>query len=370
MAPVITVVLYAILVAAGAYFIVTANPSINAPRLGLAALCVVAFLIGPTVNGLEYEDAYVHTASAAWRTFHWLDSTNGYYSTVCFAGSVSDCFVEGSFGTHLIGFSILIAIVRTLAGAWPLATNVLSAIAMLLTVQLVWTMLAKHVRHRAVRLIGIALLLTAPSYLLISGTGFAEPLFSLFLVLYLYLYLRLEDSGRLSIPGWILFAASGALMLLAKKEGALLLLLVAAFAGWDKRWGAALVSLALLAYALFVVGILAAAERHSTDIGGHAVFQLAHVARLLPAFLLAAANPQCFGLLGLLAAPALLLVVQSRDKLSYQLAIVIVAYILLYSTHARHRFFVAGAPVEPVEMVRYVTALATRYQTSARSAEQ
>lgn len=356
MASIVTVALYALLIAAGAWLVADERPRISMPRLGLAGFCALAFLVGPTVDGLEYEDAYVHTASAAWRTFHWLDSTNGYYSTVCFAGAVSDCFVEGSFGTQPIGFSILIAMVRTVAGNWPVLTNLLSATATLLTVQLVWTMLGLYVRHQPARLIGVGLLLTAPSYLLVSGSGFAEPLFSFLFTLCLYLHLRFQDRG-LSLPGWALFAASGALMILAKKEGALLLLMIAVSAVWAKQWRMVLVSTAILVNALLLFGILDAADRHAADIG-QAAFQLPHIAHLLPVLFEAAASPRYFGLLGVMVAPALLLTALSRDRLSVQLVVVAVAYTVIYSAHARHRFFVAGHSVAPIEMVRYVTVIA------------
>ena len=232
---------------------------------------------------------------------------------------MSDCFVEGSFGTQLIGFSILIAMARTLLGGWPFIANLLSSLAMLLTVQLLWTMLCQYVHHQAVRLIGVALLLTAPSYLLISGSGFAEPLFTFFFTLCLYLYLRLQERVDLSASGLVLFVASGALMILAKKEGALLLLLILAFSVWGRRWGVALVSLGLLASGLLVFDVFEAASRHSADIGQSA-FQLSYIARLLPAFGEAAVTPRYFGLLGLLTAPALLLAALSRERLNIQLS--------------------------------------------------
>ena len=37
------------------------------PRAVLALVCSFAYLIGPSVDGLEYEDAYVHKAAAVWQ---------------------------------------------------------------------------------------------------------------------------------------------------------------------------------------------------------------------------------------------------------------------------------------------------------------
>jgi hypothetical protein len=324
-------------------------------------LWAAAFWVGPQVDGLEYEDAYIHKAAAIWRSFNWDSARNGFYSTVCFAGSVADCLIDGSFGTQLIGFSILIAMGRVLVGDSQIIANVLSAVASLLTIQVVWSMLVRNVSTAFGRLFGVALIATSASFHLIASSGFAEPLFTLFLVVTFYCCQRIREDDAPAPAFWLLLATSGALMILAKKEGALLLIILVMLevigtfrAGRSNRsFGLIAILIGLLVGAVTVVGILEAADRHSADIG-EAAFRLPNVTRLFPVLAEAAANPKYFGLLGVAFAVVLPFAIYVRDPLSTRIACIVVAYVTIYSAHARHWHFVDGAAVYPSEFLRYL----------------
>lgn len=343
------------------------------PALAIAAVFAAAFVSAPLVQGLEYEDAYVSAAAAAWRSAHWLHPDDGFFNTVCLAGPASNCVLQGSFGTQTIGFSALIAGVSFLVGESPHLDNLLSVIATTLCVLTLWSMLVKQVSNASIRLFGLGLLLTAPSFYTMSATGFSEPLFCFLLILHLSFCLGDDkDSpwGKPSIVRSLAFLVSGALMISVKKEGVLVDVAVLTFALSDyarARLSSArhthgartLVALCfcLLAYATFVLGIFDAAIRHGSDIGESA-FGLANIPRLLPVVMQAAFSPTYFGVLApvFLIAAAMNLRFQSRS--ANLIFVLIVGYVALYSSHARHISYVQGAAVDPREMIRYLFVIA------------
>jgi len=339
------------------------------PRIALLAICSFAYLVGPRVYGLEYEDAFVHEAASLWRSSHWLDVPDGFYATVCAAGSAQECVVSGSFGTQLIGLSILLAVFRSVGVEASHAVNIVSAIAGALSLQVVWSILTAYVSSSLSRSIAIALIASATSFYMISGSGFAEPLFVFFLLTHLSSYLALCESPPhqpTRAAQWVLLMASGALMIVCKKEGTLLVVLLPLYdvacaclkgkgqsALCPRRLALGLVSLALLLFAIFAVRILDAADRHSADIG-HPAFSLGYVTGLVPPFGRAALTIGYFGLLGWLTLLALPIALYSRDRNAGRLLVVLGGFSLLYVLHARHNAFVLGASVEPEEMVRYL----------------
>lgn len=372
MAPFIAIGLFAALAGCGVALLCNYRIDVSAdallPRIILALLCVGAFFMGPIIDGLEYEDAYVHKAAATWRALHWSDSVNGFYTPVCMAGSAVDCVDIASFGTQMIGFSTLIALVGLIVGNLPWLANALSAIAGAMTIQITWSLLKGYSPDTVGRFVGIALLLTATAFFLISGSAFAEALFATFFLLYLLCYLRISDASPYPATPALLvtFFVTGALMVLVKKEGIVLvgvLLVFAIVEGIFRRsrnermprgfTPILLVAFALIAYSALTLSIFDAASRHGGDIG-ESPFRLGNVVRLLPVIASAAISPDCYGLIGPLFILSVPVAIYWRDWLSIKLICIVGAYTFIYSIHARHNAFVHGADVHPAEMVRYL----------------
>ncbi|QQS10738.1 MAG: hypothetical protein IPK81_13920 [Rhodospirillales bacterium] len=362
-----------------AFAVVCALPAIRAAlarrlvfRALLVAVCVAASLIGPTTLGLEYEDAYVHQAAAYLQTAHFASGKFPFYLDVCVAGTVADCTVQATFGTHLPGYASLLSILQHMVGERRWLANATSIAATALAVQVCWSLLEEHATDPAARALAMCLLLAAPGFHLVGGSTFAEPLFAFLVVCHVKAQLDVakEGQGRHGRLGAsVLFVASGALMILTKKEGVLVpgvacvaaaAMFVARQRSGDRSTGAVVtgaMAAGLVMFAVFGVGILDAAGRHGADIG-RAAFALENVPRLLPALASAALSTGDFGILGIAAVAALPVVVLGRDRVGLRLVAILAGFALLYTSHARHRHFAAGGDVDPAEMVRYVHAMA------------
>jgi hypothetical protein len=377
MAALLTLGLYSVLAAASALVLWRRAPKVATldealVRLALLAVCIVAYFVGPRVYGLEYEDAFVHEAASLWRSSHWLAADDGFFVTVCLAGSAAECVTQGSFGTQLIGLSTLAALLHSLVGSSTGFAAIVSAIAGALSLQIVWSMLVRHVASNLARAIAVVLMTSATSFYIISGSGFAEPLFTLFLLIHLHCHLTISESApnrRMGVALWALLFAAGALMILAKKEGALLLIVLGVYDGvvaWQKRRDQPLfksrdfalfsISIGLLCFAFFVVRILDAAERHSVDIGQSA-FNPMYLVSLARPFCEAALAPDYFGLVFWLFVLVSPIALYRGDRVTRLLFGILAGFSLLYTLHARHRAFVDGAAVEPEEMIRYLYVL-------------
>jgi len=349
-----------------------AEPWDRGARVGLALVMALSFVLGPVVDGLEYEDAYIHQAAAKYQAADFGGRTDGFYTKVCMAGAAHDCILEVTYGTHLVGFSVLLALLHTVAPNASSVANAVSAVAATLTLQIVWVVLRRHAGGTAGPVVGTALLLTAPAFHVIGGSGFAEPLFALHFVCFVTLCVRIvaEHTRRLSISEWVLLSSNAFLLVSIKKEGVLLVtpMLALALAVWaGSKWRRAppsrdLATLAVLcvlviSYAVGVLRIEDAAARHAADIG-RASFDVRFAARLLPILFEAAFDVASFGGLWPVLLALSPMAFRARDMAIWGGLAAVGAYVLLYATHARHAAFVAGAAVLPDEMVRYIYVLA------------
>ena len=334
--------------------------------VSLTVIPFVVFLVTPGYDGLEYEDAYIHQAAAKYQVFN-NSSTNGFYTDVCAAGSLRNCTVHVTYGTHLIGFSTLLSSVYRVFGDMPFAANTVSCAASILTLLVVWWFASRHLA-RASQFAIVALILSAPSFYIIGGSAFAEPLFALYLVCFLLLtaHTQLAAQARVSVAEWLLLASSGVLLISTKKEGILAVIVVAlwSFSNGVYRWRFHRITTSqrilflvlcfvLTLFAVVGLDLGAAATRHSHDIHASA-FDLRFVTRLAPIIVQEMSRVADFGwiwvVMFLLVSASFVL----RDKLTLLPLALVIAYFVLYSVHARHAAFVHGVPVDPQEMVRYL----------------
>ena len=334
-------------------------------------LSLAALAIDPIVDGLEYEDAYIHKAAAQYQSFHPSDGTDDFYTKACVVGSVSDCVLEATFGTHLIGFSTLIAQVAKLIPErieTQHLSNYLSALFAALTLQLLWSCLVKSNVPIVGRLVCVAFLLTSPAYYVVSASSFAEPIFSFFLLSTYCFYFTREQGNNGSILRLILYGTAMTLCILAKKEGLLIAFVFMAISIFDllryknrEAWGNIAVSGLVISLGVIAFKIQGAAERHSSDIGTFA-FDFSFVSSLGNALLQAATNPSYFGILWIIFIVSAIFAVanfrsrhlNSRTSIAF---LCVFSYAAIYALHARHYGFVHGEAVHPVEMVRYLYIL-------------
>lgn len=340
-------------------------------RAFLLLLSLAALAIGPVVDGLEYEDAYIHKAAAQYQSFHSSDGTDTFYTRACVAGSISDCVLEATFGTHLIGFSTLIAQVAKLIPERIKThhlSNYLSALFAALTLQLLWSCLVKSNVPIVGRLVGVAFLLTSPAYYVVSVSSFSEPIFVFFLLATYYFYFTREQGNNNKILRLILYGTAMTLCVLVKKEGLLIAFVFMAISifyllRYKSRaaWENIAVSGLVIALGTMVFKIQGAAERHSSDIGTFA-FNFSFASSLGNALFQAATSPSYFGILWIVFfVSAIFAVANSRSRhLNSRTSIAflcVFSYAAIYALHARHYGFVHGEVIHPVEMVRYLYIL-------------
>ena len=218
-------------------------------RLALLIFMIMAWFVGPTIDGLEYEDAYVHLAAAKFQIAHLDAPSDGFYVLACVIGSTNDCVLTATYGTQLIGFSTLLTLLLKVGMPWPGLASIVSYIATTFMLQVTWTLL-RRCAGLFPSCIGMCLLVTAPSLHVIAGTGFAEPLYTFLLMSWLLVGLAAQKSptqvGRLPM---LMLLVGGLLMVVVKKEGILLVALMLLWSLWqlafersDRRGSAAAIS--------------------------------------------------------------------------------------------------------------------------------
>jgi hypothetical protein len=341
-------------------------------RSALLLICATSFLVGPMIFGLEYEDAYIHSAAARFIGLDPATGTDGFYIKLCAVGSLIRCSVEVTYGTQLIGFSSLLF---PWSLWYPGATHIASAasaVASALTLQIYWSFIRRLRCALWVKCAGLVLLLATPGYYLIAGSAFAEPVYTLyFTALTLYgidLFFE-DDPNRPAMLTWVILISGSFLLVMTKREGLLLICLFLVtgivLAVW-RVFRKQEVGLKLLvfvglctvaaAFSIFVVDIWEGAVRHSHDIHA-AAFSVKYFGELFPVIAAAATNPLYFGSLGIASTLAAPIVIFKHEKRGILSTIIILAYALIYSMHARHKGFLIGNPVHPEEMARYLFTL-------------
>lgn len=340
-------------------------------RALLTMVAGASLILGAPVDGLEYEDAYIHKSSARYQLFHAKEPTDRFYVMTCILGSMSDCQISASFGTHLVGPSALISGMSRLVGWSARLGNVLSGLCWIVMVHCTWSLLKARVAHPMARALGIGLLLSSPAMYVIGGSALAEPLFGVLMMLCVWQVLNRPDEADglwMLRVGWGLWFVSLVLLALSKKEGLLFIGLVSA---WDLlRWWRqprddqrrarsftwASISVAGLVVSVGIFRPLEALARHSGDIGISAL-DVRFISRLTLPLLSAAISPMYFGMTWIAFGVSLVLLWRYADYSIALLSSVVIGYLVLYAMHARHYQFVLGGDVQVAEMVRYLYAI-------------
>jgi hypothetical protein len=323
------------------------------------------------MDGLEYEDSYIHKSAARYQLAHGEDPSEGFFIRTCVAGSISRCRVAASFGTHVVGFSALISGIARLIGYSARLGNVLSGVCWLVTVHCLWSLLKAHVAHPFARIVGLGVFLCAPAMYVISASGFAEPLFGALMMFCVWQFMNptdIEKERGMVAARLAMWSVSLMLLALSKKEGLLFIGLVAVWGviqAWQKRadgegraqsylWAGS--SIAALLICVGVFDLLEAAARHSQDIG-QAAFSLRFISRTVAPLLGAGVTPAFFGVVWIGFGVSLIFVKRCRDARITLVGVSVTGYLFLYLIHARHYWFTAGQDVQAAEMVRYLYAL-------------
>lgn len=332
---------------------------------------LIAIFVGPFFDGLEYEDAYIHKAAALFQIFHIQTGTDGFWVKTCIAGSISNCIAETSFQTHLIGFSAIMTLSSYIVGWHAHLSNVLSAIFGFLTLMIFWALLKREVSRFESRILGMFLVLTCPTFYIISGSSFAEPAFCFFLTVSTLAFLNLWDNlkGNVSVAiELILYSLSLSLLVLTKEEGILFvgILGIVSFLGWlrdknlDENSRAKLfmtcISFGVSILSLFWIGSLNSVlvdwsdfkafpfyPRNLIDVGG--------------VFLSASLSMKYFGGVWILFFISLFWGIKSIKIRTMVPMFTVLIFILMYSMHTRGYWYEAGANVGEEELLRYLYPL-------------
>ena len=204
--------------------------SLSPTHLVLCAVFGVAAMglfWGPWIDGLEYEDAFIHKAFARGLAASNFSQTEGFFVEVCMVGSFHDCYSRATFGTQLIGLGVIDAVVVWLFGPHEWTTNYASAGATLLSLLLVDQLAIRGGASVHGRFCALLCAILCPGFFVIGASSFAEPVFVFFILLQIFAYYKIDDLRALRMDlGWICIFLFASILLVCTKKEALTVILV------------------------------------------------------------------------------------------------------------------------------------------------
>src|SRR5262245_47752042 len=144
---------------------------------------ILAFVIAGTVIkwpygapffGLEYEDAYVYSASAKFALHSVLTTPAPYVITGCSVGTLDDCQTQVSYSGHTVGFPAIIAAVARFTGFNPFVATYLSLAAAVLCGVVVFS-LGLLIDSAEYAISAAVISFTIPVFNVFATPSFSEP---------------------------------------------------------------------------------------------------------------------------------------------------------------------------------------------------
>src|SRR5262245_28338294 len=188
---------------------------------------VIKWPYGAPFLGLEYEDAYVYSASAKFALHSVPITPTPYVLTGCSVGTLDDCQKQVSYSGHTIGFPAIIAAVSRFTGFNPFVASYLSLAASVLCGLVIFSLgllidSAEYATSAAV------ISFTIPVFNVFATSSFSEPFSSIFVVLSILVFIRCfhpkRSWGRLcKVLNWVLLSGTLWLAVLLKRENIVLL---------------------------------------------------------------------------------------------------------------------------------------------------
>jgi hypothetical protein len=353
------------------------RPFVIVVLIAAAALLLRLPFRSPRFYGLEYEDSYVYVSAARLIALHGHvppdPPLSAYLVTGCAMGSLEACQERTAFSGHYLGYPALLAMIVSLIGYTHDIGYYLALAANVLSIVLLYLLVARTNSCRIVGILGAAVLGLIPAFV-VYGTSSLSESFSAFLVmasLYVYCQIRDLDIRNNKMRSVIVLAALTATLLYAvliKRENLVLPLafmfesVTLLFQSREGRRntilqtvGSVLACGVVLILAIWKLGILQTVHSEAHEFGSFP-FSLSHAVRLLPLLLAALGKWDWFLGAWIPLLLALTIDLRKNHHLLRTTLVALVGYLALYMTHVRGFYFLQGH-VSALEWLRYLCNL-------------
>jgi hypothetical protein len=321
--------------------------------------------------GLEYEDAYVYTASSRYLLFHQDFSVEPLQTQTCVLGSMADCITGATYGGHFVTLPAIAYFIHRLLGYHPYTVCGINYAASLISVLILYFLCLRLTGGDVVcSLVAALVYAICPAMCLFHTSALAETTSSLFLLIYVSCFLSvfLHKECSRGISQWLLWTLLGVslgLALLTKRENLVLLTLPllalpAMSLKWSREakgllvWAGITVALAVLIMSGFK--ILHNETGESRDIGA-STFSFRYSLVLVPLFCRALLTFKWFSISTVLFLCGVAAMCRRSIRHSGWIVVggLFFAYFFVYTGHYRSFYFVHFGTVRPFESLRYIT---------------
>lgn len=347
--------------------------------LGLILLVTLLWRLpfeGHFFYGLEYEDSYIYSVSARYLESGTRSCSPGnscYLTTVCAVGNWTSCEVNETSSGHFLGYPFMIAIASRVFGYSPAMTSYLSLIASMVAVLFIF-LFGKRIDGDTAGLAASIIFGLTPVFA-VQGVGtYAEPVSNMLVVACLLLCVHLLNSGTDSLQrlliNWLALTLTAVLAVAVKRENVLLVPVIALVGlifnlerrnrAQGKKW---LLSLAALisggicvVFAVVQLRMVTVVRREMVE---YAVFpfNVAVLRTMLPLFLKSYASVSWYLSGGILVLLGLIASIRAKRCGIYAVS-VLIAYLLLYTSHVRSYYQLQSGDVTQFDTLRYSMNLA------------
>lgn len=313
-------------------------------------------------NGLEYEDAYIYAATARYYENN-LDKAieyRNFQTEMCTIGSLVDCEAESTYSGHLIGYP---SIILLFSFCFPYAKDLSSIVSIVFSSFAAFFVFiyAFHLtKNTQASLTASVLLLFTPMALVFSRTSLSEIISSFYVLVLSLFFLKLQRKASfLTALGTLSISL---MSILIKRENIISILLCLAFVVWSlfkqkKRTHALKMALTLSIPIIFYLLFLNIAETihaEELDISGIAPFTLSYFYNLFPVLMKSLFTFSWFQFLPYFVILGALAILKFKKLENCYLLSVVIAYVLIYSSHYRSWSFILTGEVDKFEFLRYI----------------
>ncbi len=330
---------------------------------------------GTVFYGLEYEDSYIYSVAARSLDSGTRNCTREgscYLTSVCAVGNWNSCKVTETSSGHFVGYPFLIAMVSRVLGYRPAVASYLSLTASMMTVVFVF-LLGRLIDGDIAGLAGCVIFGLTPVFA-VQGVGtYAEPVSNMLVVVCLLLCVRLfssnaETSLRGLVINWLALTFTAVFAISVKRENVLLVpvaVLIELIFNLERgtHGRARVVKLLGLVSASVCIWFAAVQLRLVTVVRKEMVeyatfpFSFTLLRTMLPLFLRSYVSLGWYLGGGILVAVGLIAAVRTRRGGMYAMC-VLIAYLLLYSSHVRSYYQLESGSVGQFDTLRYSMNLA------------
>lgn len=315
--------------------------------------------------GLEYEDSFIYNDTARYLSFDYDYKSMPFKCQSCIDGSYRNCYSYGSFGGHFLTLPFIVAFFNFLFSYNYYNIFILNFIFSILLLSYVIFWSKKNKSNFSLPVFIIILSLT-PYVVLFNTSGLSETLSSLFVVVFFLSIFKLNENDFRFSSIFILAFFSLVIAILTKRENLILLVFLYLIPliryYYHQKFAVknyiifVLSSTVLLFVLTYNINIFEVESNEGLDVGS-ATFSLNNLFINIRQLFLALIDYSFWGITGIvfILSSIYFFLKKVKNKLSVFSFILIVLYILVYSSHYRSYYQVKFNLVHPFETLRYST---------------